>query len=227
MNTKTKRRLIVVTGVIIVVLAVALAVIGSSGAAKTISVGDALGGSNNGQRVQVSGNVVDNSFTTQDNVLTFSIYDPEGDQSQTLEVRYDGAASSTFGNGVTAICTGTLENSEPGGVVLVASELVTKCPSKYESSTDALSVARLLEYGDSIVDTTVKVTGAVSAGTLTAAGSGDARFVLVDADDASVQVPVAYDGALADTIADGSTVVITGSLSADGAFVATDVAEEA
>lgn len=226
MNTKTKRRLVVVTGVIIVVLAVALAVIGSSGAAKTISVGDALGGANGGQRVQVSGNVVDNSFTTQDNVLTFSIYDPEGDQSQTLNVRYEGAASSTFGNGVTAICTGTLQDSGSDGVVLVASELVTKCPSKYESATDALSVSRLLEYGDDIVDTTVKVTGTVAEGTLTAAGQGDARFVVCDAEDASVQVPVDFDGALPETITDGTSVVITGSISADGSFVATDVAQE-
>lgn len=226
MNTKTKRRLIVVTGVIIVVLAVALAVIGSGGAAKTISVGDALGGANNGQRVQVSGNVVDNSFTTQDNVLTFDIYDPEGDQSQALHVEYDGAASSTFGNGVTAICTGTLQSSDSGNVVLVASELVTKCPSKYESATDALSVSRLLEYGDDIVDTTVKVTGSVVEGTLTAAGTGDARFVLSDAEDASVQIPIDFDGALPETIVDGTTVVVTGSLASDGSFVATDVAQE-
>lgn len=225
MNTKTKRRLVVVTGVIIVALAVALAVIGGSGAAKTVSVSDALAGANNGQRVQVSGNVVDNSFATTDNVLTFSIYDPEGDQSQTLAVRYEGAASSTFGNGVTAICTGTLESSE-SGVVLAASELVTKCPSKYESATDALSVARLLEYGDDIVDTTVKITGAVAEGTLTAAGSGDARFVICDADDSSVQIPVSFDGALPDAIVDGTTVVVTGSLSSDGSFIATEVAQE-
>ncbi len=226
MNTKTKRRLVVVTGVIVIVLVVTLAVIGGSSAAKTMTVAEALSEENLGERVQVSGNVVDNSFTNEDNTLTFSIYDPDGDESQTLEVSYDGAASSTFGNGVTAICTGTLEVSDSGDVVLVASELVTKCPSKYESATDALSVSRLLEYGDDIVDTTVKVTGSVVEGTLTAAGSGDARFVLADADDDSIQVSVDYDGALADTITDGTTVVVTGSINADGSFVATDVAEE-
>ena len=36
MNSKMKRRLIVVTGVIVVVLAIVLAIVGSSGAAKTI-----------------------------------------------------------------------------------------------------------------------------------------------------------------------------------------------
>lgn len=224
MNTKTKRRLIVVTGVIVVVLAIVLAVVGSGGAAKTISVADALSGSYDSDRVQVSGNVVDNSFATEDNVLTFDIYDPEGDESQSLRVRYEGAASSTFGNGVTAICTGRLNTAD--GVELVASELVTKCPSKYESATDALTASRLLEYGESIVDTTVKLAGTVVEGTLTAAGSGEPRFAVADAADASVQVPVEFDGALPETIVDGTSVVITGSLSDSGSFVATDVAQE-
>lgn len=68
MNSKMKRRLIVVTGVIVVVLAIVLAIVGSSGAAKTISVKDALESDLAGERVQVSGNVVDNSFATVDGV---------------------------------------------------------------------------------------------------------------------------------------------------------------
>lgn len=224
MNTKTKRRLVVVTGMIVVVLAIVLAVVGSGGAAKTVSVADALSGSYDSDRIQVSGNVVDNSFAAEDNVLTFDIYDPEGDASQTLRVRYEGAASSTFGNGVTAICTGKLSTSN--GVELVASELVTKCPSKYESATDALTVARLTEYGESIVDTTVKLAGTVVEGTLTAAGTGEPRFMVADAGDASVRVPVEFDGALPESIVDGTSVVITGSLSDAGSFVATDVAQE-
>ncbi|MDO4442566.1 MAG: cytochrome c maturation protein CcmE [Slackia sp.] len=224
MNTKTKRRLVAVTGVIVVVLAIVLAVVGSGGAAKTVSVAEALGGSYDSGRVQVSGNVVDNSFATEDNVLTFDIYDPEGDASQTLRVRYEGAASSTFGNGVTAICTGRLDTSN--GVELVASELVTKCPSKYESATDALTVARLTEYGDSIVDTTVKLAGVLVEGSLSSVDGQGPRFIVADASDASLQVPVEFDGALPETIGDGTSVVITGSLSDAGSFVATDVAQE-
>lgn len=90
MNTKTKRRLMVVTGVIIVVLAIVLAVVGSGSAAKTISVAEAAGDTYADQRVQVSGNVVDNSFSTQGDVLTFEIYDPEGDPSTTLRVSLHG-----------------------------------------------------------------------------------------------------------------------------------------
>jgi len=39
-------------------------------------------------------------------------------------------------------------------------------------------------------------------------------------------MPVVFEGALSDGIADGSAVVLTGSLGADGKFAATDVALE-
>lgn len=227
MNSKMKRRLIVVTGVIVVVLAIVLAVVGSGSAAKTISVKDALEGNNAGERVQVSGNVVDNSFATTNGVLTFDIYDPDGgDPAQKLHVSYDGAASSTFGNGVTAICTGKIVDGE-SGPELSCSELVTKCPSKYESATDALTVAKLLDYGDSMINTTVKLKGAIKDGTLTsAAASGEPRFVILDTNGDEREIKVDFDGALPDGIAEGTSVVLTGSLEANGSFAATDVAQE-
>ncbi|MEY8460378.1 cytochrome c maturation protein CcmE [Eggerthellaceae bacterium 24-137] len=215
-----KKRMIAVSGVIVIVLILVLAFVGGNTAAQTVSIAEAAENPQAGQKVQVSGNVVQDSYTTADNVLTFKIYDPDGDPSQQLEVRYDGAASSTFGNDVTAICTGKI--NEAG--VLECSELVTKCPSKYENADSALSVSQLVGYGDGVVGNVVKVTGAVKAGTLTAAGAGD-RFVLVDAEDGT-ELPVAFDGALSEEVADGSTLVLTGSIGADGKFAATDVALE-
>lgn len=220
MNAKMKKRMIAVSGVIVIVLILVLAFVGGNTAAQTVSIAEAAENPQAGQKVQVSGNVVQDSYTTADNVLTFKIYDPDGDPSQQLEVRYDGAASSTFGNDVTAICTGKI--NEAG--VLECSELVTKCPSKYENADSALSVSQLVGYGDGVVGNVVKVTGAVKAGTLTAAGAGD-RFVLVDAEDGT-ELPVAFDGALSEEVADGSTLVLTGSIGADGKFAATDVALE-
>lgn len=170
--------------------------------------------------MQVSGNVVQDSFSTTDNVLTFKIYDPAGDPAQQLEVRYDGAASSTFGNDVTAICTGKINDAG----VLECSNLVTKCPSKYENADSALTVDQLLGYGDEVVGKVVKVAGTVGEGTLKAAGQGD-RFVLV-ATEAEGSIPVAFDGALSDEVVDGASVVLTGSLAEDGKFAATDVALE-
>ncbi|MEY8314915.1 cytochrome c maturation protein CcmE domain-containing protein [Adlercreutzia muris] len=220
MNAKMKKRMIAVSGVIVIVLILVLAFVGGNTAATTLSVAEAAENPQAGQKVQVSGNVVQDSFSTTDNVLTFKIYDPAGDPAQQLEVRYDGAASSTFGNDVTAICTGKINDAG----VLECSNLVTKCPSKYENADSALTVDQLLGYGDEVVGKVVKVAGTVGEGTLKAAGQGD-RFVLV-ATEAEGSIPVAFDGALSDEVVDGASVVLTGSLAEDGKFAATDVALE-
>lgn len=220
MNAKMKKRMIAVSGVIVIVLILVLAFVGGNTAATTMSIAEAAENPQAGQKVQVSGNVVQDSFSTSNDVLTFKIYDPEGDPATQLEVRYDGAASSTFGNDVTAICTGKINDAG----VLECSELVTKCPSKYENADSALTVEQLLGYGESVYGNVVKVAGSVGAGSLKAAGQGD-RFILVDAETGD-SVPVVFEGALSDGIADGSAVVLTGSLGADGKFAATDVALE-
>ena len=220
MNTKTKRRMIAVTGIIVIVLIVILAVVGSSGAAKSATIADALAGKYPDQKIQVTGNVVENSYATNDNVLTFAIYDKDGNPTEQLNVRYEGGVSATFGNDVTAICTGKIADDG----VLHAAELVTKCPSKYENASNALTIESLLGYGESVYDKPVKVSGTVQAGSLKAAGAGD-RFVLADPD-SDKTLSVAFDGALSDEIAEGSSLVVTGSLSADGKFTATDVALE-
>lgn len=220
MNAKMKKRMIAVSGVIVIVLILVLAFVGGNTAATTMSIAEAAENPQAGQKVQVSGNVVQDSFSTSNDVLTFKIYDPEGDPATQLEVRYDGAASSTFGNDVTAICTGKINDEG----VLECSELVTKCPSKYENADSALTVEQLLGYGESVYGNVVKVAGSVGAGSLKAAGQGD-RFILVDAETGD-SMPVIFGGALSDEVSDGSAVVLTGSLGADGKFAATDVALE-
>lgn len=220
MNAKMKKRMIAVSGVIVIVLILVLAFVGGNTAATTMSIAEAAENPQAGQKVQVSGNVVQDSFSTSNDVLTFKIYDPEGDPATQLEVRYDGAASSTFGNDVTAICTGKINDER----VLECSELVTKCPSKYENADSALTVEQLLGYGESVYGNVVKVAGSVGAGSLKAAGQGD-RFILVDAETGEA-MPVVFEGALSDEVSDGSAVVLTGSLGADGKFAATDVALE-
>ena len=220
MNAKMKKRMIAVSGVIVIVLILVLAFVGGNTAATTMSIAEAAENPQAGQKVQVSSNVVQDSFSTSNDVLTFKIYDPEGDPATQLEVRYDGAASSTFGNDVTAICTGKINDEG----VLECSELVTKCPSKYENADSALTVEQLLGYGESVYGNVVKVAGSVGAGSLKAAGQGD-RFILVDAETGD-SMPVIFEGALSDEVSDGSAVVLTGSLGADGKFAATDVALE-
>ena len=219
MNTKTKRRMIMVTGVIVIVAIILLAVVGGSSSAKTVSIAEARTVASD-TKIQVTGNVVDNSFEIGPETLAFDIYDPEADPaaSVTLHVIYEGSVSATFGNEVTAICTGKKDASG----TLVCSELVTKCPSKYESADGSLSIAELLGYGNSVVDKPVKIHGAVKAGSI-AAVDAEQRFILQDAASGQ-ELRILFQGALADEIADGSEVVLTGSLSADGSFAATVVA---
>lgn len=220
MNKKAKQRFIIAGGIVVLVVIVLLAVVGSQTAAQSMSVTQAAQNSNTTKRVEVSGKVVSDSYAITDDILTFSLYDPDN-PSSTIAVRYDKGIAATFGNEVTAICTGTID--EEG--VLQCSELVTKCPSKYESSTDALSVVKLLDYGSSIYEKPVKLVGTVSPGTLTDL-TEDVRFYLCDVDDATIELPVMYSGALPDDVTDGARLVLTGSLNSDGAYHATDVALE-
>ena len=218
MNARTKKRLVIVTGIILIVLIVLLAVVGEG--AREISLADAIRGAYGDQRVKVTGNVVKDSYSTTGNVLAFSIYNPDDADAGQLQVRYDGAPASTFGNNVTAICTG--KAGEDG--IFYAVELVTKCPSKYESGTEALEVGRLREYGSEIEGTTVRVKGTVVSGTQKAAGGGMPRFRLADGSDESITVDVMFDGAVSEeTLADGTPVVVTGDMRSDGTFSATVV----
>ena len=222
MNSKTKRRMGVATGVIIIVVVLVLAIVGGNSAAKTVSVAQAAELSGDA-KIQVTGNVVENSFEIEGDVLTFDIYDPEADPSAetTLSVRYDGGVSATFGNDVTAICTGK-KNAEG---VLNCSELVTKCPSKYENASGALTVADLLGYGDKVLNKPVVVAGSIAKGTLSSVNA-TYRFTLED-EGGSSSVNVRYDGAMPDQMIEGSNVVLTGSIDPDGSFTATNAAFQA
>lgn len=221
MNKKTKRRMVAVTGVIIIVAIVVLAVVGGNSAAKTVSVAEAVALTGD-SKVQVTGNVVENSFDIDGDTLTFQIYDTEADPDAAapLDVRYDGGVSATFGNDVTAICTGK-KNADG---VLVCSELVTKCPSKYENAAGALTVADLLSYGDKVLNRPVVVAGSIEKGTL-ASVDAPFRFTLAD-EGKSAHVDVRYSGAMADDMIEGANVVLTGSIGEDGSFTATNVAFE-
>ena len=221
MNKKTKRRMVVVAGVVLIVVILLLAMVGGSSSATVTTVNDVAKGSFEGKKVQVTGNVASNSYSVNDKgVLEFDIVDPEGDPAVTVHVSYDKGVSATFGNDVTAICTGRMDNG-----VLVCSELVTKCPSKYESATNALTVARLRDYGDAMLGKTTKVAGVIAANTLGDVTQKD-RFVLQDAE-GEASLPVRFEGALSDDVVEGVNVVVMGALSSDGsAFLTTDVALE-
>jgi len=213
-----KKRLIIVSLVIVAIGILVMAIVGGGNTATSLSVSQANAGSYAGKRVQVTGTVVDDSFSTTTEGLDFDVAD-ENDSSQTMHVTYSGAVPSTFGNGVVAISTGTMNDDGS----LAATELLTKCPSKYESAEGALTVKSLLNYGSTIYDSTTSVAGYLKTGTLVAAGQGD-RFTLYSD---GAEVGVVFDDALPDTITDESSLVVTGHLSSDGKFYADSVAEQA
>ena len=215
MNSAAKKRLTLV-GLIIVVIAILLFVfLGSSGTAQALSVTQAASGDYDGKKVQVSGTVVDGSYTTQGASTVFKVFDTDN-ADVTLSVTYSGALPATFGNGVTAICTGKVE-----GGMLDCAEMVTKCPSKYESAEGALTVDMLLKNANVYKQATAKLAGYIEPDSM-ADATADVRFVIVSQ---GKSLPVAFDGALSTDVHDGVSVVLTGMLSEDGEiFEATDVA---
>ena len=71
----------------------------------------------------------------------------------------------TFGDGVVAIVTGKLAAD---GTVN-ATDMITKCPSKYESATGATPIADLMGKGQSMEGKPVRVTAYVKPGSITPA----------------------------------------------------------
>ena len=213
MNKKAKRRLVVVGGIIVIAMLVIVAVAGSGGAASSLSVDDVLSGGYEGKKVQVTGTVVADSVGAEGSAAVFSIA-PEGEEAPAseLSVRYDGALPATFGSGVVAICTGTVEDGR-----LVASEMVTKCPSKYESAEGSLTVNGLLDQADAMVGKDASVCGYVR-GDINGADA-DHRFTI---ESQGETLEVRYTGGLDENVRDGVAVVIKGKLAADGAFEASE-----
>lgn len=134
MNAKMKKRMIAVSGVIVIVLILVLAFVGGNTAATTMSIAEAAENPQAGQKVQVSGNVVQDSFSTSNDVLTFKIYDPEGDPATQLEVRYDGRRLVHVRQRRDRHLHGKINDAG----VLECSELVTKCPRSTRTPTAPL-----------------------------------------------------------------------------------------
>ena len=217
MNRSAKRRLVVVGGIIVVAMLVIVAIAGSGGAASSLSISDVVSGDYRGKKVQVSGSVVADSLASEGSTALFEIQSEEGSADasgqETLTVRYDGALPATFGTGVVAICTGTVESDN----TLTATELVTKCPSKYESAEGSLTVKGLLDQGNAMVGKDTKICGYVR-GDIQAVDA-DYRFTI---ESQGATLNVRYDGGLDDAIVDGTAVVVSGALGEDGTFMASE-----
>ncbi len=225
MNKRARMRLIGVTAVILIAIVAVVVISGNTSGAYTSTVADVTKDPELvGQRVKVSGSVVPASWDKQSNPMKFTIKDEKdtAGTGATVKVIYTGGVPSTFGDGVVAIVTGELAADG----TINATEMITKCPSKYESAEGALPVADLVKSGASMYGKTVKATGFVKKGSLGAAND-DPRFIVVAAADGTGDsIPVSFTGVLPSGMQEGSQVVLTGALESDGVFVATDVAME-
>jgi len=224
-NKRARNRLIGVTAIVLLaIIAIFASIGGRGGTAYYKSVKEAASDAAlQGQRIKVGGAVVAGSWDKKSNPMRFTIRDEKdtAGSGPTVKVVYNGAVPSTFGDGVTAIVTGEL--SADGAIA--ADEMITKCPSKYESATGALPLADLVGRGEELTGKTVKATGYVKAGTIAPPGGG-ARFIVTAETAGGKEVAVVFEGALPSGMTDGSQVVLTGALEADGNFVATNVALE-
>ncbi|MBA4370940.1 MAG: cytochrome C biogenesis protein [Coriobacteriaceae bacterium] len=220
MNKRAQVRLIGVTAII--VIAVAAILLGTAKKEGAIQKGVAEIAADTalvGQRVKVGGSVVPGSWDKKSNPMRFEIREEGASGGPTLKVVYSGQVPSTFGDDVAAIITGTLQE----GGLIEATDMITKCPSKYESATGAETVDVLLANGAKIAGKPIKVTGFVVTGSIKPPGGGE-RFRIAAKAAGGNSVGVVYEGALPDGMADASSVVLGGSLGTDGVFTATSVA---
>jgi cytochrome c-type biogenesis protein CcmE len=225
MNKRARNRLIGIAVIIVLAVVAAVATLSTTTSSFNMTVTEAAKPENAGKRVKVSGIVVNGSWDKRTNPMRFEIRDEDDTTGAgaTITVVYTGTTvPSTFGDGVTAIVTGEIDDN----LTIKSSDMITKGPSKYETATDAYSVAQLKEKTDTLVGVPVKVAGYVKEGKINPAGSA-VRFVLVDEKGGTVELNIAFDGAIADEVeTTNKRVVITGEVDKNGAFVAVDVAIE-
>ncbi len=225
MNKRARIRLIGVTAAILIAVAAMVYYTGGKQGAYEGDLASVAGDSALvGEQVKVGGTVVAGSWDKKSNPMRFVIRgeNDTAESGPTLKVVYTGTVPATFGDGVVAIVTGKLADDG----TINATDMITKCPSKYESATGATPVADLIAGGANMEGKPVRTTGFVKPGSLVPAGSTGPRFIVAqNADGTGTTMPVDFSAVLPDGIEDGSQVVMGGALE-QGTFVATSVALE-
>ena len=107
-----------------------------------------------------------------------------------------------------------------GGVVIFIAIGYLGYSAFQSSATYFYTVSELLEQGNSIHNTTVRVNGVVDPGSLEQESPGGiVRFAIIDAD-GEANLPVVYQGVVPDTFKVGNEVVVEGYLNPAGIFEA-------
>jgi cytochrome c-type biogenesis protein CcmE len=207
-NKRATRRLIGVTALVLAAVGAILIYTTSTGAGSGAYTGQSVSEVAQdpalvGEKVKVDGVVVTGSWEGEVDPMEFDITDdPEGDPGgEILTVVWEKTVPSSFGDGSNAIVTGTLSSDG----VLEASELIIKCPSKYESLEGAMTVDDLL--ADSAMEgTPTKVSGYVIA----VEGAG---VVIGTEESGGTELEVDLSGTeLPENVSEGTEVVVQGTL---------------
>lgn len=127
-NRRAKMRLLGVTVAILLVVVGATATVGASGSSRASTVAEASRAPA-GERVKLSGKV--SQVEPSGSGATF-ILSGTDESAGRVTVHLTGPPPSTLGTGVEAMLTGTADGK---GNVSEVSDLVIKCPSKYESAS--------------------------------------------------------------------------------------------
>lgn len=217
MNKRARNRLIGVTILILVVAVPVLVSVMMTGGSYVQTVADVVANASLvGQRVKVTGSVVAGSWDKKTNPMVFRIRGEGATAGPELNVIYNGSAPNAFGNDTVAILTGTITKAG----TIDANEMSTKCPSKYETKSDAATIASLLAAP---VDVPMRVQGFLKPGSLKDAAAAERFTFSSKADGTGDSVPVAFQGSMPAGATDGSELVVFGKLESS-VFVATGVA---
>jgi len=216
-NKRARNRLVGIAVIVVFAVAAILVGAGADGAySRTVS--DVAGNTEfAGDRVRVTGTVIDGSWNREVDPMIFDIRNEGATEGPQIKIEYGGNVPATFGDGVVAIVTGTLNG---GSTKIISDTMVTACPSRYESIQGALSVDDLLATpGDGYK----VVTGFVIADSIKPV-TEEFRFKVQNSDSGGSQLSIVYQGALPRGMDSGSQVVLGGEMDENGAFVAVSVA---
>ncbi|TLM74805.1 MAG: cytochrome c maturation protein CcmE [Actinobacteria bacterium] len=210
MNKRARVRLIVVAVAIAIIGVSAYLVLQGSGQ-QMLTVADVAGGKVDvGERVKVNGIVIGDSWAGSANPMRFEIKDADKPEP-TLKVVYARAVPSGFGDKTNATVTGKLNAAGEFEAV----EMMTTCPSKYDSQKP-FTIAELQAQKAALTNNTVRITAYV-------VDPGDgARIVLGTTADGGTMLDVVVAGGTAG-LTKGAQVEAAGQLGSDGVFMATGV----
>ncbi len=213
MNKRARNRLIGVTAIILVIAVAGFLTLTNSGETNKKPSELLADKSLIGQRLKVAGTVVDDSWNGKANPMLFSVRDDDKTDGPELKVSYGGVVPSSFGNKTKAILTGTL--SKDG--VFEATDMLTQCPSKYQSGATAESVSMLLSQGQTVAGKPMKVLGYMST------DLENGVFTLQESSAGGKTIQVSFSGPTKSDMKLGATVEVGGELGKDGVFNAAEV----